>query len=113
MRLALILVVALALVPQVAFSGLYWIKIPQWTKNPYGRLAQLGSWCHILLLSLYLLFLAVGRYMNRYVAEGLLIVAFGQLFFFGILQLHLLMKAYAESSKSVEEESNEEGEDDS
>lgn len=90
---AFITVVVLALVPQVLFSFFYWKWIPQWTKNPYGRLAQLGSWCHIILLSLYLIFVLFGRHFNPTFAEVLLISAFIPLDIFGYLQLSLLKKA--------------------
>lgn len=99
MRLAVTLVVALALVPQVLFSVLYWRWIPQWVKNPYGRLSQLGSWCHIVLLILYLLFLLFGRSFDKWVSGVLLILAFSQLVIFGILQLLLLRKAVSDSEK--------------
>lgn len=102
MRLALTIVVAMALVPQVLFSVLYWRWIPQWVKNPYGRLSQLGSWCHINLLILYLLFLLVGRSMNRWMAGSMLILAFSQLVVFGFLQLALLKRAVVASKKEDE-----------
>lgn len=88
-----VIVLAIALLLQILFSMLYWKWIPGWVKNPYGRLAQLGSWVHIILLSLYLCFTFFGKFFNRYVAEVMLISAFLPLVFFGILQLLLLKQA--------------------
>jgi len=93
---SLVLIVALAL--QILFTILYWKWIPSWVKNSYGRLAQLGSWVHIVLLSIYLCFLWFGKYFNRFLAEVMLISAFLPLVFFGILQL-LLLKQAVDSSR--------------
>lgn len=93
MTTAFIIVVVLALVPQILFSMLYWKWIPVWIRNPYGRLAQLGSWCHIVLLSLYLGLVLFGKHFNPHVAGVVLILAFVPLVVFGVLQLVLLKKA--------------------
>lgn len=104
MQTAFTIVLILALVPQVFFSVLYWRWIPDWVKNPYGRLAQLGSWCHIILLSLYLVFTEFGRHFNPTVAEYLLILAFVPLVIFGLLQLHLLKMAVDSSQVEHDKE---------
>jgi uncharacterized PurR-regulated membrane protein YhhQ (DUF165 family) len=103
---ALIVVIALALAPQLLFTVLYWKWIPTWIKNPYGRLAQLGSWCHIILLSLYLCFITFGRHFGRTIAEAMLVSAFVPLVIFGFLQLLLLKKAF--DSSSIEHQREEE-----
>ncbi len=105
MKLAFIVVIALALVPQIIFTVSYWRWIPSWIRNPYGRLAQLGSWCHIILLTLYLCFLVLGRQINPYVAEAMLLTAFLPLVFFGYLQLILLRKAVDSAKLKQGEES--------
>jgi len=106
--IAFTVIVALALLPQILFSILYWRWIPNWTKNPYGRLAQLGSWCHILLLSLYLVFVIFGKSLNPTFAGVLLVSAFVPLVVFGFLQLALLKLAVDSSmnEKSKEELKN-------
>lgn|SRR5689334_2392874 len=96
---AFVVVLIVALVLQLAFTMLYWKWIPGWVKNSYGRLAQLGSWVHIILLSVYLCFTLFGRHFNVHVAELLLISAFLPLVFFGFLQLALLKRA-VDSSKA-------------
>ena len=93
MIVAYIVVVALALLPQVSFSFLYWRWIPSWIKNPYGRLAQLGAWCHIIFLSVFETFLIFGRHLNPTFASYVFIFSFLPLIFFGVLQLDLLRKA--------------------
>ena len=97
MTVAFTVVVILALVPQLLFTSLYWKWIPTWIKNPYGRLAQLGSWCHIILLTLYLCFVLFGKYFNPTVAGVMLVAAFIPLVVFGFLQLLLLRKALDQS----------------
>ena len=105
MLTAFIVVISLALMPQILFSALYWKWIPLWIRNPYGRLAQLGSWCHIVLLSLYLVFLLFGHLFDRYVASIMLIAAFVPLVLFGFLQLFLLKKAVdSAAAKETEKE---------
>lgn len=105
MATAFTIVVVLALVPQVLFSMLYWKWIPLWTKNPYGRLAQLGSWCHIILLSLYLCLVLFGKHLNHIVSGVILVSAFVPLVIFGFLQLILLKRAVDSSkTKRMEEE---------
>lgn len=91
--MALTVVMVLALVPQVVFTIRYWKKLPAWIRHPYGRLAQLGCWCHILLLTLYLAFIWLGMYFNPLVAKILLVSAFVPLIFYGLLQLNLLERA--------------------
>jgi len=103
--IAFVVIVTMALLPQILFSVLYWKWIPNWTKNSYGRLAQLGSWCHILLLTLYLVFTIFGKSFNPIFAGVVLISAFVPLVVFGFLQL-ILLKMAVDSSKS--EESKEE-----
>lgn len=111
MTAAFIVVVALALVPQIAFSFLYWRWIPSWVKNAYGRLAQLGAWCHIIFLSVFESFLIFGKYINPLFGQYVLIFSFFPLIAFGILQLDLLKKAAG--SAKTEEEIGEEKQDDS
>lgn len=98
------LVLIVALVLQILFTMLYWKWIPSWVKNSYGRLAQLGSWVHIVLLSIYLCFLWFGKYFNVFVAEVMLISAFLPLVFFGLLQLVLLKEAVYSSRANNPEE---------
>lgn len=93
MIVAYIVVVSLALLPQIVFSALYWRWIPSWTKNPYGRLAQLGAWCHIIFLTVFESFLIFGRHLNQTLASYVFIASFLPLIFFGILQLSLLKEA--------------------
>jgi hypothetical protein len=99
---AYIVVVALALLPQILFSVLYWKWIPTWTKNPYGRLAQLGAWCHIIFLSVLEVFLVFGRHMNPNIAKYIFLASFSPLIFYGIFQLSLLKRAV----DSVEKDSS-------
>jgi hypothetical protein len=103
---AYIVVVALALLPQIAFSFLYWRWIPSWIRNPYGRLAQLGAWCHIVFLSIFECFLIFGKYINRDFASYLLVTSFFPLIFFGILQLDLLKKAVNSAREKQKERDN-------
>lgn len=107
-NVAFTVVVVMALMPQLLFTALYWKWIPTWIKNPYGRLAQLGSWCHIILLSLYLCFILFGKYFNQVVAEIMLVSAFVPLVIFGFLQLLLLKKAFESSKIEHREEHDEE-----
>lgn len=102
MTTAFIVVVALALVPQIIFSMLYWKWIPAWIRNPYGRLAQLGSWCHIILLTLYLALAVFGQYFNQTMAGVILILAFVPLVVYGLLQLILLRKAVESADAVIE-----------
>ena len=104
MQTAFTIVLIMALLPQVLFSVLYWKWIPDWVKNPYGFLAQLGSWCHIILLTLYLIFTEFGRHFNPTVAGYILISAFVPLVIFGFLQLHLLKMAVDSSKVKHDEE---------
>lgn len=106
MQTAFTIVLIMALVPQILFSALYWKWIPDWVKNPYGRLAQLGSWCHIVLLSLYLVFTEFGRHFNPTVAGYMLILAFVPLVVFGFLQLYLLRMAVESSRVEHKEAAN-------
>lgn len=103
MKTALTVVMTLALVPQIIFTIRYWKKSPQWTKNLWGRLAQLGCWCHILLLTIYLVFTWFGRYFNVLFAEILLVSAFVPLIFYGVFQLMLLEKALELAEAAKEE----------
>ncbi|HEY6019319.1 MAG TPA: hypothetical protein VIY48_05270 [Candidatus Paceibacterota bacterium] len=88
-----IVVVASALILQLLFSILYWVWSPGWIRHPYGRLAQLGSFAHIILLSLYIFFVLFGKYIQKDIAAAVLISGFFPLIFFGILQLVLLKRA--------------------
>lgn len=97
------IVLVAALLLQVAFTMLYWKWIPGWVKNRYGRLAQLGSWVHIILLSVYLCFTWFGKLLNVLFAEVMLISAFLPLVFFGVLQL-VLLKAAVNDSKAEHKE---------
>lgn len=108
MYVALIVIIILALVPQLLFTALYSKWIPTWVKNPYGRLAQLGSWCHIILLSVYLFFLLFRVHFNRLTAEYILITAFVPLVIFGFLQLILLKRAVdaSKAERAREEEAD-------
>lgn len=93
MTVAFTIVVIVALVPQLLFSALYWKWIPLWTRNPYGRLAQFGSWCHIILLTLYLVLTLFGKHFNQFITGIVLVSAFVPLDIYGFLQLILLKKA--------------------
>lgn len=87
-------VVALALAQQVTFSFLYWRWIPQWTKNPYGRMAQLGCWALIVPLLLSLINFAIsGGGSGSNTIRLVFIIGFLPLLAFGFLQLDLLKKA--------------------
>lgn len=100
---AYIVVVALALLPQVVFSVVYWWKIPSWIKNPYGRLAQFGAWCHIIFLGVVLVFLTVGRQTDPHLANFIFLFSFFPLIAYGVFQLFLLKKAIEESRKEERE----------
>ena len=102
MTTAFTTVVILALLPQIAFFVLYWRWIPAWRFNKYGRLAQAGAMCHIILLTLYLCLVWWGKYWNHTVTEVVLVAAFVPLIFFGIFQLSLLRLA-VDSSRPVKE----------
>lgn len=102
MSVAFTVVVIMALVPQVLFTISYQRWIPSWVKNPYGRMAQLGSWCHIILLSLYLVLVLFGKHFNHVVSGVVLVAAFVPLVVYGFLQLILLKKA-VESAKALKE----------
>lgn len=88
-----IVVVATALILQLLFSIFYWVWSPGWVKNPYGRLAQLGSFAHIILLSLYIFFVLFGKHVPKNITAVVLISGFFPLVFFGVLQLILLRRA--------------------
>jgi hypothetical protein len=103
---AYIVVVALALLPQITFSFLYWRWIPSWIRNPYGRLAQFGAWCHIVFLSIFEFFLVFGRHINPKFASYVFILSFLPLIFFGILQLDLLKKAVNSAREEQKERNN-------
>lgn len=100
---AFTVVVIMALVPQLLFSALYWKWIPLWIRNPYGRLAQLGSWCHIILLSLYLFLVLFGKYLTPFATQTMLILAFVPLVIYGFLQLILLRRAVVSSLEKNKE----------
>lgn len=99
---AYIVVVAVALALQIAFSLLYWKWFPSWVNNPYGRLAQLGAFALITNLTLVLLVNTFGHDWGR--SEVRTIFTFGFLFLvaFGVLQLILLKRA-VDSAKQEEE----------
>lgn len=103
MKWSFVTIMILALAPQVFFTIFYWSLIPTWVGNSYGRLAQLGAWCHIILLSLYLSLILFGTSFNPYVAQIMLLIAFLPLVFFGFFQLVLLKRA-VNSSDVVQEE---------
>jgi hypothetical protein len=90
---AFVTVVSLALLPQLLFFVLYWKWIPSWIHNKYGRLAQAGAMCHIILLSLYLFLVAFGKHFNPRLEGIVLVLAFVPLIFFGLFQLSLLKLA--------------------
>lgn len=102
MTVAFLIVVILTLVPQLLFSVLYWKWIPQWTKNPYGRLAQFGSWSISLTLILCLILATAGRHLGREVLREVFVFGFLPLLVFGYLQLSLLKRA-VDSAKEKEE----------
>lgn len=108
MTTALVVVVALVWILQVVFSIRYWKKIPDWVRHPYGRMAQLGSWCHITMMSLYLTFIFFGRYFNPYVAGVVFISAFVPLVVYGVLQLILLERSIKET-EAIQLEREKEG----
>ena len=100
MSAAFTIVVTLALLPQIAFFVLYWLWIPSWIYNKYGRLAQAGAMCHIILLSLYLILVIFGKHLNQTFAGLMLVSAFIPLILFGIFQLSLL-KLAVDSAKAM------------
>lgn len=103
MLAAYIVVVGMALLLQVAFSALYWRLMPSWVRNPYGRLAQLGAWCHIIFLSVFESFVIFGKHINPLVGQWVLLLSFVPLILFGIFQLDLLKRAV---NAAREEENN-------
>lgn len=94
---AYIFVVTLAWLPQVLFTVLYWVWVPAWTKNPYGRLAMLQAWYLVTILSTVLYISAFG--LDRIIARAIFTFSFLPLAFLGFLQLFLLRKA-VNSSKA-------------
>lgn len=103
MTVAFLVVVILALVPQLLFSMLYWKWIPHWTKNPYGRLAQFGSWSISFTLILCLILATIGKGLSRDSLRDIFVFGFIPLLAFGYLQLYLLKKAVDSASKEREE----------
>jgi len=102
---AFLIVVILALLPQIAFSICYWRMIPSWVNNPYGRLAQLGAWCHITFLTFYLVVQLFHKYFNVIWVDVIFISAFVPLILFGCFQLYLLkvaVRSAAEEKQKVE-----------
>lgn len=106
-----IVVLGVALVLQVLFSFLYWRWFPTWTSHPYGRLAQLGSFSHTILLLIYIFFILFGKLLSQRVAEVVFLSGFIPLIVFGVLQLILLQRAF-DLAKS-EDKNKEEGSNDS
>ena len=98
---AYLIVVTLAWLPQVLFTVLYWVWVPQWTRNPYGRLAMLQAWYLVTILSIIMYISAFG--LDRDIARGIFTFSFLPLAFLGFLQLFLLKKA-VDSSKARNEE---------
>lgn len=98
---AYLIVVALAWLPQVLFTVFYWVWVPSWTKNSYGRLAMLQAWYLVVILSLVLC--TVMFKLDRNVARMIFTFSFLPLSFLGFLQLFLLKKA-VDSSKAKQEE---------
>lgn len=103
MTVAFIVVVILALVPQLLFTVLYWKWIPTWTKNPYGRLAQFGSWSISLTLILCLILATIGKRLSQQFLGEIFVIGFLPLLTFGYMQLYLLKKAVESASKEREE----------
>ena len=99
-----IVVIALALAPQILFTVLYWKWIPSWVKNPYGRLAQLDCWSQIALLSLLLVFLIVGQGMSIEAKRGFMALCLIPFIVLGVFRLILLKRAV--DSSREEERSN-------
>ena len=97
-------VVCLALLPQIVFTIAYWKWIPAWVNDSYGRLAQLGAWCHIIFLSVFESFILFGRHMNPQVAVWVLVISFFPLIFQGILQMILLRRAVLSAQTEAREE---------
>lgn len=102
MTLAYIVIVTLALLPQVAFSFLYWKWVPSWIRNPYGRLAQLDSFSQILVLFIFLIFLFVGTLIGHETKRFVMAVLLVPFIFLGWLRLVLLKRA-VDSSKDEED----------
>lgn len=100
MTAAFVTVVSLALLPQLLFFFLYWRWIPSWIHNKYGRLAQAGAMCHIILLSLYIVIVVFGKHFNKDFEGIVLILAFVPLILFGLFQLSLL-KLAVDSAKAM------------
>ena len=99
-----IIVVTVALVLQILFSVLYWRWIPHWTKNPYGRLAQLGAFALITNLGLVLFVNTAGHDWSRNSVRTVFTFGFLLLVAFGALQLALLKKAVDTAREEEKEE---------
>ena len=94
-----IVVILLALVPQIVFTFLYWRWIPAWTKNSYGRLAQLDSWSQILFLSAILSFITIGTDWGVEARRTTLAICLIPFAILGVFRLILLKRA-VDSAKS-------------
>lgn len=101
MLVAYIVVILLALLPQLLFSVLYWKWIPSWTKNPYGRLAQLDSVALILLLLFFLFVVILGDSMSQGEKRAIAVVLMFPFIVGGFFKLTLLKRA-VDSSKEGE-----------
>jgi low temperature requirement protein LtrA len=99
--MAYIIAVTLAWLPQVLFTILYWVWIPSWTSNPYGRLSMLRAWYLMAILSLILYIAVFG--LDRDIARAIFTFSFLPLAFLGFLQLYLLKKAVNSSRVRNEE----------
>lgn len=104
MTVAYIVIVILALLPQLAFTVLYWKWIPSWVKNPYGRLAQLDSWSQIVLLVLFMVILISGSYFSPGEKRFIATFSITPWIFLGLLRLTLLKRAVDSASKTEDKE---------
>lgn len=103
MTVAYIVIVLLALLPQAAFTVLYWKWIPSWVRNPYGRLSQLDSWSQIIILFVFLVFLVSGDSVDRDTKRVVMAFCLTPFIFLGVFRLSLLKKA-VDSSKIEDRE---------
>lgn len=88
-----VVVIALAMAPQLLFTVLYWKWIPSWTKNSYGRLAQFDSWAQLALLAVLMFFVTNGDRIPLTDKRAILAVCLTPSVFLGILRLVLLKRA--------------------
>lgn len=99
-----IVVLVMALLPQIAFSALYWRWIPAWTKNAYGRLAQLESWSQTYLLLVLLFNLSFSSYLSLDTKRAILATSIVPFIILSGLRIYLLKRAFDSSKEEGEDE---------